>query len=147
MAELKESLSSFTQQMDKVETAVTSQGLVIQQLQTVVEMQQDHIRDLWHQQDDLEDCHRRNNIRLRGLPEATATEDLRPQVLGIFNMLLGKKPTQSRLNWIECTEHPPSTTAPCKDPETSYAGSTFPSNRRKSWRELETKVTWTLMVQ
>lgn len=40
--------------------------------------------------EDQENHNRRNNIRIRGLPEATGEEDLLPSVRGIFNGLLGQ---------------------------------------------------------
>lgn len=39
--------------------------------------------------EDQENRNRRNNIRIRGLPEATGDDDLLPSVRGIFNGLLG----------------------------------------------------------
>lgn len=40
--------------------------------------------------EDQENRNRRNNIRIRGLPEATGDEDLLPSIQGIFNGLLGQ---------------------------------------------------------
>ncbi|XP_056372467.1 uncharacterized protein LOC130267160 isoform X2 [Hyla sarda] len=42
--------------------------------------------------DDVENRSCRNNIRIRGLPTATRSQDLQPTVIGIFNMLLGCLP-------------------------------------------------------
>ncbi|XP_041429830.1 uncharacterized protein LOC121397285 [Xenopus laevis] len=40
--------------------------------------------------DDQENRSRRNNIRIKGLPEATGPEDLHPSIQDIFNNLLGR---------------------------------------------------------
>lgn len=40
--------------------------------------------------EDQENRNRRNNIRIRGLPEATGDEDLLPSIWGIFKGLLGQ---------------------------------------------------------
>lgn len=43
-------------------------------------------------QDDLENRNRRNNIKLRGIPESTAGSDLQSAVVGFFNTFLNKPP-------------------------------------------------------
>lgn len=42
------------------------------------------------QLEEIEACSRRNNLRLRGLPEATETEDLVVSTLAIFRDLAGE---------------------------------------------------------
>ncbi|KAM5171847.1 olfactory receptor 1E16-like [Mantella aurantiaca] len=43
-------------------------------------------------QHDQEDRNRRNNLRLRGIPEATGAENLEATILAIFNIVLGTPP-------------------------------------------------------
>lgn len=47
--------------------------------------------------DDLENRSRRNNIRIRGLPEATMQDQLAPTVAGILNQYLGRDPAAELL--------------------------------------------------
>lgn len=42
--------------------------------------------------EDLEDRSRRQNLRLRGLPESTGTEDLSATAVAIFHKVLGDSP-------------------------------------------------------
>lgn len=95
MVELREGLAAFHQRIGETEAVLTSHSPVIKHLQKVVEQQQEQITVLCKQQDDLEDQLRRNNIRLQGIPETIATEDLRPTVLGILNTLLGRQSMES----------------------------------------------------
>lgn len=41
----------------------------------------------------LENCNRRNNLRIRGLPEATRDNDQEPSIRGILNTILGNPVT------------------------------------------------------
>lgn len=47
------------------------------------------LRDMQHHLEDLDNRNRRNNIRVRGLPESSRPEDLRSVLQTIFNNLLG----------------------------------------------------------
>lgn len=73
-----------------LETNQTTQFTSLSQQQS---LNSDQITMVALQQDDLENRHRRNNVRIRGLPEATTGPDLAPTVQGIFNSLLNKPPT------------------------------------------------------
>ncbi|XP_073473806.1 vomeronasal type-2 receptor 116-like [Aquarana catesbeiana] len=57
--------------------------------QEITELRKD-IQQLMYHQDDQENRARRNNIRIRGLPESVETTDLAPAVIAIFNNLLHK---------------------------------------------------------
>ncbi|PIO28748.1 hypothetical protein AB205_0221580 [Aquarana catesbeiana] len=51
-----------------------------------------HLVDIQLKLDDGENRSRRNNLRLRGIPEATMGSDLRATVVAILNQVLGKPP-------------------------------------------------------
>ncbi|XP_056403194.1 transmembrane protein 260 isoform X4 [Hyla sarda] len=60
--------------------------------------------------DDVENRSRRNNVRIRGLPEATRNQELFPTVTGIFNLLLGRPPdTHIELDRVHRALRAPST--------------------------------------
>lgn len=68
-------VTALERRLRKVEDAQTSQAvsMLTQQL---------HLEE-------IEDCSRRNSLRLRGLPEATGTEDLAATTLAIFRNIAG----------------------------------------------------------
>lgn len=70
------SVAALERQMAAVETQQTAQT-------ATVLTQQLHLEE-------LEDQSRRNNLRLRGLPEATGTEDLAATALAIFRNIVEK---------------------------------------------------------
>lgn len=87
---VKQSISALE---SKVTTLSTEQFFVQQCLTSLEETcsgYQQKLSCMCLQHDDLENRHRRNNIKLRGIPEAVETTDLRATVIGIFNDLLGK---------------------------------------------------------
>lgn len=61
----------------------------LQTLETLHNGQATALNRLQH--DDLENHHRRNNIKIQGLPDATGPADLRDTVTRIFNDLLNKR--------------------------------------------------------
>lgn len=102
--ELRKGQFSFNQRINEVAMVINTHGSAIQQLRKIVEQQQDLIADLWRQQDDLKDRHRRNNIRPRSIPEATTVANIRPTVLVICNMLMWNPPTDPiELDRVYCT--------------------------------------------
>ncbi|XP_040297555.1 uncharacterized protein LOC121008885 [Bufo bufo] len=56
-----------------------------------------HICHLYHLHDDIENRSRRNNERIRGLPESTKMEDLIPTLQGLFNTILERPVSE----WME----------------------------------------------
>lgn len=93
MQEIKAGLQSLTNRLDEVETIVPPIKTAITELQTAVAAQKTTIQALNTHLEDLEDRGRRNNIRILGLPEATADCDLRATIVGVFNKILGKPVT------------------------------------------------------
>lgn len=60
--------------------------------------------DLQLHLEDSEEKSCRNNLWLRGLPEAIGTTDLRETVLAIFHRVLDTAPP-ANWSWTECIEH------------------------------------------
>lgn len=65
--------------------------------------------DLQLHLEDLEDRSRRNNLRLRGIPEATGAEDLAATVSAIFQIILGPTPPSVEMDRVHRTLGPKST--------------------------------------
>ena len=82
--------------LDRVEETEQRQDLhevAIKELQdTVTQLSYAHRASLY-KLEDLENRNRRNNLRIRGLPEATGDNDLEPSLRGILNTILGRPPT------------------------------------------------------
>lgn len=73
-----------------MESSLSQIHPAVTELQTFVQQNYSLIQNIWSHVDDLEDRTRRNNVRLRGIPEATSAQDLRATVVGIFNTLMNK---------------------------------------------------------
>lgn len=52
----------------------------LSEVQTALIDNHSQLQALWSDIDDMEDCHRCNNIRLRGIPEEISQEELIPLV-------------------------------------------------------------------
>ncbi|KAM9313358.1 RNA-binding protein FXR2 [Gastrophryne carolinensis] len=92
ISDLQQSVGGLDARVDSLERsrATTAQRLEtlerdLAQQKAVAQMTVLHL-------DDLENRSRRNNIRIRGLPEATGPDQLRPTITGIFNELLCRPP-------------------------------------------------------
>lgn len=90
MAELKRSLQSFHNQVEAVKHIITSMITGSSEVQVALTDHHIQLQTLWSHMDGMEDCHKQNNIRLRGVPETIIKEELLPLVKQIFNTLLGK---------------------------------------------------------
>lgn len=74
-----------------VTTLATDKDSILQRLktfETLHKQQTTTLTSMRLQQDDLENRHRRNNIKIRNLPEVTGSAELPDTVIGIFNDLL-----------------------------------------------------------
>lgn len=67
---------------------IEAQSALRQELQEHRSQHQSQILLLQEHLDDLENRHRRNNLRIRGLPESVGRADLRSTVVNIFNSIL-----------------------------------------------------------
>lgn len=92
IGELRQELQDVESRVSRQETAHTSletRVLALENRQTTLIAFQEA---LMLAQDDLENRNRRNNIKLRGIPESTSSADLRSTVTGIFNTILDRPP-------------------------------------------------------
>ncbi|XP_056391872.1 uncharacterized protein LOC130284929 [Hyla sarda] len=90
--QLRQDVSALTARVVGVEETQASSSSAVQALQAVVKQHSDQLFTLQQHLDDVENRNRRNNIRLRGLPEAVGPEELYPALLSIFNDLLERAP-------------------------------------------------------
>lgn len=97
---LSKEIHDLKQRIDTVDSRVseveTSASLLESRMSDIEKAHTDYKRRLILMQlsiDDGENRSRRNNIRVRGLPEATSGSDLRATIVAIFNRLLDKPPT------------------------------------------------------
>lgn len=74
----------------KLEDTQVSMQQLISSIQASSSARDSHHHTLIANMDDLENHNRRNNIRLRGVPESIRTPDLIPTLTKFFNSLLGK---------------------------------------------------------
>lgn len=86
---VRSDMSHLLVRVEETEQRQETQALAIKELQdTVTQLAFAHRTSLY-KLEDLENRNRRNNIRVRGLPEATRDTDLEPSIRGIFNTILG----------------------------------------------------------
>ncbi|KAM9319805.1 neutral amino acid uniporter 4-like [Gastrophryne carolinensis] len=90
----KKDIAEVRGHLQALDTRVTSRQsaneAAIADLVQRVEAQNVQILQLQLQHDDLENRHRRNNLRLRGIPEASTGEDVKQIITTIFNKLLDR---------------------------------------------------------
>ncbi|KAM5194348.1 uncharacterized protein ACMZJ9_022866 [Mantella aurantiaca] len=89
MLALKQDVSKVGSRVQNLEESMTKLDATILQLTQSSTLQISYISQLQLQIDDQEDRERCNNLRLRGIPEATTNNDLEETVLAFFNRLLG----------------------------------------------------------
>lgn len=77
------------ERVDSLEKGHDATRRYTSQLQSQVLAQSRALRDTRRHLEDLDNRGRRNNIRIRGLPEAEGSEDLQLILEAIFNRLLG----------------------------------------------------------
>lgn len=83
-------LSQVLERMEEMEQSLDRHAAAIRSLQTTTPNLTIAHRMALYKIEDQENRKRRNNIRIRGLPEATGDDDLLPSLRGIFNVLLGR---------------------------------------------------------
>lgn len=115
---LSRELHDLRQQVDTVEERVTVlKSSTSTSDARIASMEQEqrgfcrHLVEIQLKLDDGENRSRRNNLRLRGIPEATMGSDLRATVVAILNQVLGKLPAteleQDRVHRIPGPRAPP----------------------------------------
>lgn len=96
-------MSHILVRVEETEQRQDSHATAIKELQeTVTQLALAHRASLY-KLEELENRNRRNNLRVRGLPEATRDNDLEPSICGIFNTILGN-PVPDPLRF-DCVHH------------------------------------------
>lgn len=98
--EVRADLHTLTDRVDSGEATISSLTHRIAALERSQESQAATAVDLQLPLEDLEDRSRSNNLRLRGLPEATGAEDLAATVTAIFQEILGASPPSLELDRV-----------------------------------------------
>lgn len=93
IAAVRQDLRHVSERVDSLETEHDLTRRYISQLQTHVSSQEALLQDTQLHIEDLDNRGRRNNIRVRGLPEAEGAEDLQTTLESIFNKLLNDSAT------------------------------------------------------
>lgn len=88
--EMSELRRDFTNRIEEVEHNIEENTSTLHAHDTILHEHTLQIQQLMYHQDDQENRARRNNIRIRGLPESVETKDLAPAVIAMFNELLQK---------------------------------------------------------
>lgn len=89
--EITELRKDVTSRLEEVEHEVEENTSTLQAHEAILHDHTLQIQQLIYHQDDQENRARRNNIRIRGLPESVENTDLSPAVIAIFNDLLHKE--------------------------------------------------------
>lgn len=102
--DLKQRIDNVDSWVSEVETSSNVMEIRVVTLEESHTKYQHHMIMLQLSTDDGENCSRRNNIKLRGIQEATARGNVRATVTAIFNLLLDKSPSEE-LELDQCTEY------------------------------------------
>lgn len=93
--EVRSRVSSLETRLVTVDDTTTELAQRVLTLESVQSLTQQRLTTLFLQQDDAENRSRRNNVRLKRIPEATMGTDLRSTVISILKQLLDRNPTDS----------------------------------------------------
>lgn len=92
IAEVKEEVTNIGSKVVAVEKSHDDLAQRVAKLEQSQSQQDAYLSDLLLRIDDQDNRGRRNNIRVRGIPESTAPVDLHATVRDVFNMYLGRPP-------------------------------------------------------
>lgn len=87
---LRTDLHQLSAKVTSLEEETCNTKLELLQIHDRLTSQASTLRDFQSHLEDLDNRGRRNNIRVRGLPEATQDEDLHVTLQAIFNSILGR---------------------------------------------------------
>ncbi|XP_018425275.1 PREDICTED: epidermal growth factor receptor kinase substrate 8-like protein 1 [Nanorana parkeri] len=93
LAEIKQTVSHLDSRVSTIETHREELEGRIQRLEAQMGQRDRDLSLLFLHQKDLENHSRHNNVKLRGIPEATGDSDLHATVMGNFNLLLDQAAT------------------------------------------------------
>lgn len=88
ITDLKTNLRVLTEKMASAEAAGKQRKKPIHRLEKVTTSQSLHFIEMNRHLEDLDNRGRRNNIRVRGIPESVETEQIAPALQRVFNSLL-----------------------------------------------------------
>ena len=97
ITELSVEIRAVTARVQEVELHTAQQGAALRHVNSKVNANTLHLRELNRQVEELENRSRRHNVRVRGLPESVEADQITPIITGIFNNLLGRPP-QTTIN-------------------------------------------------
>lgn len=89
MKAVRAEVSALATRMKSGESSLTALEHRMTLLEDTQDAQTEALQDQWLRLEEMEDRSRRNNLRLRGLPEATGPEDLADTAVAIFRSLPG----------------------------------------------------------
>lgn len=104
--EIREEMQTISERVDAGESSISALTQRVKDLEQSRETQAATAVDLQLHLEDLEDRSRRNNLRLRGIPEATGAEDLEATVLAILQGVLDTPQTSIELDRVHRTLGP-----------------------------------------
>lgn len=83
---------AVTAHVETVESAAMVHGVAIKQVQRVTDTHAQHLIEIHHHIEDLDNRGRRRNLRIRGIPKNIEGPQKQPAVWAICNTLLGRPP-------------------------------------------------------
>lgn len=98
ITDLKADILMLTEQMSTNERAGRRRDRAIARIDTIIDSHSLHLITMNRQLEDLDNRGRRNNIRVRGVPESITTEQIRPALTSIFNNLTDR-PAESPIEF------------------------------------------------
>lgn len=104
--EVREDLHTVTERVTSGETAVTALESRVQALERANDIHTREAQEMQLHLEEMEDRSRRNNLRLRGIPEATGPEDLQETVTAIFHRILETPPPSLEIDRVHRTLGP-----------------------------------------
>lgn len=116
IASIRQDLQHVSNRVEGLEEAHDSTRAYIAQLHRTIVAQSEFMGDMHNHVEDLDNRGRRNNIRVRGLPEATQAEDLPATLEAIFNKILGE-PSSHKIEFVRAHRalRPRSSNGPPRD--------------------------------
>ncbi|XP_071987838.1 uncharacterized protein [Engystomops pustulosus] len=98
ISEVRRDIQCMTQKIDELETAQADSRRQISHTQHTLHSQSVALQDMARHLEDLDNRGRRNNIRVRGIPEVEGKEDISTTLQALFSTLLGEPETQVKLD-------------------------------------------------
>lgn len=91
---LQTGLKHLADRMEMAEEEIQETKLAVHRTQLQGADHREMLRDMQRHVEDLDNRGRRNNIRVRGIPEAEGPEDLQTILQSVFNNLIGEPPNK-----------------------------------------------------